>query len=752
MQIIRFLSKVVGTVTLSCHSFCESRGQVVAHRAKGSDSSQTLRAYIASTMPLSTTLRAFHLPQMRHNRVMDPKLWSQFRHPSKNHFFQGNFEIRLRAFHPRYLSTSNNPPFKPWQFEVVESNGDYRKETFLEDYIGGPLYENQKNLPRLPIPSIEDTLKRFLPTALPLVKSEQEKTALLAACEAFPKQAKVLHERLIDRRENEMRDSSWLQLWWNQLGYLQYRESVMINVSYFFQFHDDHTTDLDEGNTNLQRAAAMLFATAEFRKRVCSGTLPADKIGKKQTPLCSTPYKYMFNACRIPQPQQDSYRIYDPSRFTHAIVARNGHFFSIEMVHPGTGDPLPVDQLEKQLRRCVELADSKPQGFLGLLTSSNRDTWTHARNRLIEKGGPPMEQALKVIESGAVLVGLDDTTPNSREESCVKLLTGGKASGSNRWFDKSIQLLVARNGKSGILGEHSMMDGMVLVNLSDHITKTTYADVKDRSIDSTHGPTEVKDIFAGILDDIPEDVLSPLVKQATKEFHDALSAQCNRALSFQGYGSDFIKKAGHSPDAFVQVAMQLATYRLFREQVGTYEATQVRSFLHGRTETTRAVSIESEAFVKAMGLRPKKDHGDPVQRKVKLDLLKKATTAHAEYTSMAAQALGVDRHFFGLSLLVQEGEAKPALFSDPVFVRSKTWRTSTSHLTHPNFLNWGFGQVVEDGVGIGYSIHPQSCIFNITALAETQWTMKLSHLLEEALLEMQDIINQDLVDSTTRPQ
>lgn len=178
----------------------------------------------------------------------------------------------------------------------------------------------------------------------------------------------------------------------------------------------------------------------------------------------------------------------------------------------------------------------------------------------------------------------------------------------------------------------------------------------------------------------------------------------------------------------------------------------MRSFLHGRTETTRAVSRESEAYVKAMGLRCKKDHGDPVQRKHKLDLLKKATTAHAEYTSLAAQALGVDRHFFGLSLLVQEGEAKPALFSDPVFVRSKTWRTSTSHLTHANFVNWGFGQVVDDGVGIAYSIHPRSCVFNITALAETHWAVQLSDLLEEALLEMQDLINHDLVDGTTRAQ
>jgi hypothetical protein len=50
------------------------------------------------------------------------------------------------------------------------------------------------------------------------------------------------------------------------------------------------------------------------------------------------------------------------------------------------------------------------------------------------------------------------------------------------------------------------------------------------------------------------------------------------------------------------MAIQLAAYRIFGRQVATYEASQVRSFLHGRTETTRPVSMESAAFVKMMGL------------------------------------------------------------------------------------------------------------------------------------------------------
>lgn len=224
------------------------------------------------------------------------------------------------------------------------------------------------------------------------------------------------------------------------------------------------------------------------------------------------------------------------------------------------------------------------------------------------------------------------------------------------------------------------------------------------------------------------------------ELENAAARHELEVVKFHGYGSDFIKKGGYSPDAFVQVAMQLATYRLWGEQVGTYEATQVRPFLHGRTETTRSVSMESAAFCRAMGLNPKLDeHVDNIRRE-KLRLLQEAVTAHVKYIGAAAKAEGVDRHFLGLSMLVEDDEKAPDLYSDPVFTRSKRWRVSTSHLTHPRFENWGYGEVFPDGVGLSYSIHKRHCGFSITALKEHDWTEKLGDKLEEALLEMRTLV------------
>ena len=626
--------------------------------------------------------------------------------------------------------------FKPWHQPMIESDGDYRKEAHLEQHIGGPLYEYQSTLPRLPIPTLEETMQRFLPTALPLAKSEEEKRSLREACQLFPQQAATLQQRLHHRRDVEMADSSWLQLWWNTWGYLQVRDSVVINVSYYFNFADDPTA-----TTGIKRGASLLFATAEFRKRVCSGELPAETVGKDKTPVCSVAFKYMFHACRIPKRHQDSYRIYDPSRYSHAIVARKGHYLAIPLCDPRTGDPLPLKDLEASLERVVQMADASPPALqLGFLTTNNRDHWADAREALLQAGGVAMEEALEKLESGAVLLCLDDEAPVSRRQCGEHFLHGGLTSGYNRWFDKSIQLICTNNGKAGLNGEHSMMDGMPVLGLADHLTRTTYADASARSVVTSYQVQNIENIFEMVQSTLRNSCIPKLIGESKNVFEDWTGKHEVFVQNFQGYGANFIKRAGYSPDAFVQMAMQLATYRLWGEQGGTYEATQVRPFLHGRTETTRSVSPQSEAFVKRMGLVPHFVEKDAQVRQEKVALLRTAVDAHVAYIGTAAKGMGVDRHLTGLSLLVKDGESAPALYSHPLFVRSKTWRVSTSNLSHPKFENWGYGEVTPSGVGLSYSIHENHCTFSVTSLKENSYSDSLCHLLEEALVEMQSLV------------
>lgn len=408
---------------------------------------------------------------------------------------------------------------RPWRTPVVESHGDYRQEAWLEDYIGGggggkaadsPLYKYQKTIPRLPVPEVSDTLHRFLPTALPFAKNAEEKAALLSAVDKFAAQAAPLQERLLTRAaSDEWKDSSWLQHWWNTTGYLQVRDPVVVNVSYFFHFVNDASAE-----TWKHRAAAMLTAVADYRKQVATGQLPAEQIGRGdyKKPLCSAAYKYMMNACRIPAVDQDVVRLYDPAVFHHAVVARHGYFFAVPLVDAATGTALPLRVLEGYLEECKTRADAMhtqatssggsndvpPQ--LGWLTSSNRDDWARARQILCQD--PDTEEALQLLESGAVLLCLDDEEPVSRQECGQLFCFGGKVvgddengnnngekvvkQGANRWFDKSIQLFCTNNGKAGLMGEHSMMDGMPVVGLANRITELTYD--KCQQAEANRGP------------------------------------------------------------------------------------------------------------------------------------------------------------------------------------------------------------------------------------------------------------------------
>lgn len=73
-----------------------------------------------------------------------------------------------------------------------------------------------------------------------------------------------------------------------------------------------------------------------------------------------------------------------------------------------------------------------------------------------------------------------------------------------------------------------------------------------------------------------------------------------RILVHNAYGKGFMKVCRLSPDAFIQMALQLAYYRDAGKFSLTYEASMTRLFREGRTETVRPCTIESAAWVKAM--------------------------------------------------------------------------------------------------------------------------------------------------------
>jgi carnitine O-acetyltransferase len=111
----------------------------------------------------------------------------------------------------------------------------------------------------------------------------------------------------------------------------------------------------------------------------------------------------------------------------------------------------------------VDMADTEPShAAVGALTAGHRDIW--CKNYQILRSSSRSE--LDWIESSTLLLCLDDTAPMTREEMAHTCWHG---LGKNRWYDKSIQLIVCDNGRAGFLGEHSMMDATTPASFCDYI-------------------------------------------------------------------------------------------------------------------------------------------------------------------------------------------------------------------------------------------------------------------------------------------
>jgi carnitine O-octanoyltransferase len=70
-----------------------------------------------------------------------------------------------------------------------------------------------------------------------------------------------------------------------------------------------------------------------------------------------------------------------------------------------------------------------------------------------------------------------------------------------------------------------------------------------------------------------------------------------RFEEFTSFGKNQMKELKIHPDCYVQMALQLAYYKLHGKFAPTYETATTRSYYHGRTETVRSCSIEVKEWL-----------------------------------------------------------------------------------------------------------------------------------------------------------
>ncbi|KAI8978504.1 acyltransferase ChoActase/COT/CPT [Pilobolus umbonatus] len=598
-------------------------------------------------------------------------------------------------------------------------------KTPVDPTAAGPMLRYQANLPKLPVPELHDTLQKYLKSVKPLLTEEQYQKTVEAAkeFEAPGGMGQELQRRLV-ARANDPSIVNWMEEWWNDQAYMGYRDSVVVYVSYFFAYKDDKFRRLPA-----QRAAAITTAALAFKKQVVEKTLEPEYA--RGEPMCMDSYKYMFNNCRIAHKPSDLPAIFDPFENTHIIVVRKNKFYFLDTVHNGV--QLSTAELEQQFLNIIDQAGEFKGIPVGALSSENRDLWTDHRDMLLA-ANPVNKKVMDKIETASFLVCLDDSSPGTRDELCRACWHGD---GGNRFYDKPLQFIVFENGKAGFMGEHSCMDGTPVCRLNEFVCDGLNRNLIDHGSADVRSdipqPSQISFILNGKIEEA--------IEQAVKDFYKLINAHEMTVLAYQAYGKNQIKKFKCSPDGYVQMAIQLAYYKMFGTSRPTYESAQTRKFQRGRTETARTVTEESIAFVKAME--------DPtVSNENKIAAFRKALKVQGAYMSSAVNAHGVDRHLFGLKNSLKPNEEKPALFQDPANAYSSHWYLSTSQLSSEHFDGYGWGQVVNDGFGCAYMIKNRALQFNLASVKDLEvhgkkyinGTHRFKQALEDACNDMYDLL------------
>ncbi|XP_043800891.1 carnitine O-palmitoyltransferase 1, liver isoform isoform X1 [Apis laboriosa] len=631
--------------------------------------------------------------------------------------------------------------YKGWMYESREKGCSASRitktwTTLVKLFFGWHkpmLYSFQGSLPRLPLPSVVDTMKRYLRSVRPLLDDENYARMETLANE-FQKGIGVKLQRYLILKS--WWATNYVSDWWEEYVYLRGRSPIMVNSN----FYGIDAILMYPTNVQVARAASVIYSCLQYRRLIERQELEPILI-QGLVPLCSWQYERVFNTTRIPGRETDKIIHYQDSK--HIVVYHKGKYFKVPIYHKNR--ILQPSEIEIQMQQILndKSIPSDGEEKLAALTASERTAWAIAREEFFSKG--MNKTSLDLIEKAAFIVVLDDIPyiydpedPDKLDEY-GRILLHGK--GYDRWFDKSFTLCIGNNGRIGFNAEHSWADAPIMGSLWEYvIAKDMEIGYKEDGYNKGE-PEFIPPSPVRLQWDLTPNCIAA-IEESNQVAQNLLNDVELRIYVHNAYGKGFMKINSMSPDAYIQMALQLAYFRDAGKFNLTYEASMTRLFREGRTETVRPCTIESTNWVKAM-------ENKDATIEIKYKLLMTAAKQHQKGYQDAMCGKGIDRHLFCLYVVSKYLEVDSPFLKE---VLSEPWKLSTSQTPHgqtslinlkkyPNCISagGGFGPVADDGYGVSYIIAGENLIFfHISCKRSSPQTnaARFAKQIEKALADM----------------
>lgn len=274
---------------------------------------------------------------------------------------------------------------------------------------------------------------------------------------------------------------------------------------------------------------------------------------------------------------------------------------------------------------------------------------------------------MQTIEAAAFVVCLDDAKPADSEERFRQFLFGD---GSNRWYDKTLQIVICDNGVSATICEHAALDGLSVEPLHDFINnaimryeRPSRPNTDEKELRSIITPNTISLTSNATIDDY--------VLQLSQRFQIVTMRYSFAYVEIASFGSEFFSGHKCPVQSGIQLAIQLASRRFFGYSPPALETVSMATFRKGRVEVHHIIQPLVAEFLAAAS--------DPKIARSKLRTMAfEAAKAHAKSLSRASQGQGFSRHMLALEWMMREGESMPKLFESPVYARMKPGKVLTS--------------------------------------------------------------------------
>ncbi|XP_055594252.1 carnitine O-palmitoyltransferase 2, mitochondrial [Uranotaenia lowii] len=615
-----------------------------------------------------------------------------------------------------------------------------------------PMLHFQPSLPRLPIPELEKTCERYLAAQKPLL-SEDAYRKTKDNIDRFLIGPGPELQKLLKQHDSKNKHTSYISEPWFDM-YLRDRVPLPINYNPLLMMNPDPEAAY---NDPLIRTTNLVISSLRFMKSLRAHLLEPEvfhlnaaksdtktfrKVASmapsiistyvayafKAFPLDMSQYQGLFGATRIPETDKD--KIYRNSDSKHLLVIRNGHLYAVDVLNE-SGDIEQPPVLMDRFKRILSDNRAPFESPLGLLTTENRNTWAKIRNHMIKIGN---ENALKTVDSALFCLCLDEgiINPENPIPMIRDFLFGD---GTNRWFDKSVSLIVAKDGTAGINFEHSWGDGVAVLRYFQEIFKETtqspFVHPEMQPLDSGTS-TAVRLIEFNLDETIKNGVI------AAQNNHNAVIDSLDmNYMKYEGINKNICKKQKISPDSVMQLGFQLAFYKQHGKFVATYESCSTAAFRHGRTETMRPCTMATRSFCETIERKT-----NPATANELRAMMDTCSTIHGQLTKDAAMGQGFDRHLFGLKHTAETNNIQLAeIFQDPAYAAMNHNILSTSTLSSPALLAGGFGPVVRDGYGIGYNIQDTYLGSVVTSYKPNRNGREFVECLRRAYEDIANVLN-----------